>query len=383
MTGFYRSRTALSRAARGAIWAMPGVCDAWKVVTKGLKAVRHLTGFAAVLCFILPAKAADIQDATGRSVTIPDRIERVMPAGPPASTVLYVLAPAKMIGWSAAPRPNEREFMLPATRDLPELGRLTGRGDTANVEVVLKTKPDLIFDFGSVSPTFVSLAGRVQEQTGIPYLLFNGRLDHTAASLRLVGKALGVPERAEAIARYVEETDRLLDERLKDLPASARKRLYLARQPNGLETGLTGSINTEILERAGGINVAERGAGRGGIANVSLEQLIAWAPDTIITWDSNFFARVYDDPTWAGIPAVAARRVFLAPRLPFGWIDAPPSINRTIGLRWIAGLLYPERFPEDIRATARDFIKLFYQADVSDAQLDRILAGAQPGGRGR
>jgi iron complex transport system substrate-binding protein len=69
--------------------------------------------------------------------------------------------------------------------------------------------------------------------------------------------------------------------------------------------------------------------------------------------------------------------------LPFGWIDAPPSINRVIGLRWIAGLLYPERFPEDIRVTARDFIKLFYQADVTEAQLDRILAGAQPGGRGR
>jgi hypothetical protein len=91
--------------------------------------------------FILPAKAADIQDATGRSVTIPDRIERVMPAGPPAPTVLYVLAPAKMIGWSAAPRPNEREFMLPATRDLPELGRLTGRGDTANVEVCSRPSP--------------------------------------------------------------------------------------------------------------------------------------------------------------------------------------------------------------------------------------------------
>ena len=75
--------------------------------------------------------------------------------------------------------------------------------------------------------------------------------------------------------------------------------------------------------------------------------------------------------------------MYLAPRLPFGWIDAPPSINRVIGLRWIAGLLYPEKFPEDIRTTAREFIRLFYQAEVSDAQLDRILAGAQPGGKGR
>jgi len=110
--------------------------------------------------------AAEVADATGRTIKIPDKIDRVMAAGPPASTVLYVLAPEKMIGWVLAPRPNEREFLTAATRDLPELGRLTGRGDTANVEGVIKAKPDLVFDFGSVSPTYVSLAERVQEQTG-------------------------------------------------------------------------------------------------------------------------------------------------------------------------------------------------------------------------
>jgi iron complex transport system substrate-binding protein len=327
--------------------------------------------------------AGEIVDATGRRVTVPDSVARVMAAGPTAAVVLYVLAPEKMVGWPSAPRPNEREFILPAVRDLPELGRLTGRGDTANVEVVLKARPDVIFDFGSVSPTFASLAARVQEQTGIPYLLVDGRLDRTPAAIRGLGEALGVAARAEAIARYVEDTERLIDARLKDIPASARRRVYLAREPNGLETGLTGSINTEIIERAGGVNVAERGSARGGIANVSIEQMLAWAPDTIITWDAHFFASYASDPVWATVPAVQGKRVFLAPRLPFGWIDAPPSINRVIGLRWIAGLLYPEKFPEDIRAVAREFIKLFYQADVSDQQLDRILAGAQPGGHGR
>jgi iron complex transport system substrate-binding protein len=116
---------------------------------------------------------------------------------------------------------------------------------------------------------------------------------------------------------------------------------------------------------------------------VSIEQVIAWAPDTIITWDASFFSKVYDDPAWATVPAVTAKRLFQAPRLPFGWIDAPASINRVIGLRWIAGLLYPEKFTEDIHVVARDFIKLFYHIDVTDAQLERILAGAQPGGRGR
>jgi iron complex transport system substrate-binding protein len=235
----------------------------------------------------------------------------------------------------------------------------------------------------SVTPTYVSLAERVQEQTGIPDLLMDGRLEHTATSIRELGAALGVSARADAVARYVEATDQLLDSRLKSIPAAERHRVYLARQPNGLETGLAGSINTEIIERAGGINVAERTTGRGGIANVSMEQILAWAPDTIITWDASFFAQVYSDPVWAAVPAVTAKRVYLAPRLPFGWIDAPPSINRTIGLRWIAGLLYPERFPEDMRQVAREFLKLFYQVDPDDAALDRILAGAGPGDRRR
>ncbi len=345
--------------------------------------MRHALVLMIVGLLSTAVAARETEDATGRRIPIPDRVGRVMAAGPTAAVVLYVLAPDKMMGWPSAPRPNERQFILPVARDLPELGRLTGRGDTANVEVVLGARPDMIFDFGSVTPTFASLAARVQDQTGIPYLLIDGRLDHTAASIRQLGSALGVPDRAEAIARYVEDTERLIDERLKDVPTAARRRVYLAREPNGLETGLAGSINSEIIERAGGVNVAERGSGRGGIANVSIEQVLAWAPDTIITWDASFFATYASDPVWGAVPAVKAKRVFLAPRLPFGWIDAPPSINRIIGLRWIAGLLYPEKFPDDIRASARAFIKLFYQVDASDAQLDRILAGAQPGGPGR
>src|SRR6266851_1530080 len=164
--------------------------------------MRQLFIFAALSLVSVPVSAAQIEDAAGRAVTIPDRVEHVMAAGPPAAVVLYVLAPEKMIGWPAVPRPNEREFLLPAVRNLPELGRLTGRGDTANIEVVLKTKPDVIVDFGSVTPTYVSLAERVQEQTGIPDLLMDGRLEHTATSIRELGAALGVSARADAVARY-------------------------------------------------------------------------------------------------------------------------------------------------------------------------------------
>ena len=155
-----------------------------------------------------------------------------MAAGPTAAVVLYVLAPEKMIGWPSAPRPNEREFILPAVRDLPELGRLTGRGDTANVEVVLKAKPDLIFDFGSVIADLSSRwPSRVQEQTGIPYLLLDGRLDrtrrHRAPARRGARRRASAPSRSP---RYVEDDRALIDERLADLPAAQRHRVYLARE---------------------------------------------------------------------------------------------------------------------------------------------------------
>jgi iron complex transport system substrate-binding protein len=115
-----------------------------------------------------------ITDSAGRRVEIPQRISRVLAAGPPASILLYTLAPEKMIGWVRTPSPAEKAFLKESVRDLPEYGRLTGRGGTANLENVLKFKPDLIIDIGSVGPTYVSLANNVQEQTKIPYVLLDG-----------------------------------------------------------------------------------------------------------------------------------------------------------------------------------------------------------------
>ena len=100
-----------------------------------------------------------------------------------------------------------------------------------------------------------------------------------------------------------------------------------------------------------------------------------WNPDVIITIDKDFAERVYSLPTWQSVAAVKAKRVHLSPKLPFGWVDFPPSVNRLIGLWWLAKILYPERFPEDLRALTRDFYRRFYHVALSEAQLDRVLAG--------
>ncbi len=334
--------------------------------------MRAVLALLAVLA-PLALEARTVVDSAGRKVEIPDRIERVFAAGPPASILLYMLAPEKMTGWPDPPRPEERPFIAERYRDLPALGRLTGRGGTANLEVVLKAAPDLILDFGSIRDTYVSLADNVQQQTRIPYILIDGRLEATPAALRMLGEILGLGERAERQAAYVEAAFAEIDAVLEAVPVDKRPRVYLARGPDGLETGVVGSINTEIIERAGGRNVMAAGGHRG-LVRASMEQVIAADPDIIITWDRNFFRKVLGDPLWAGIKAVRARRVYLAPTAPFGWIDRPPSVNRVIGLKWLAGLFYPDRLSQDLRETTRSFYRLFYHLDPSDTELDTLIA---------
>ena len=334
-----------------------------------------------LLCLLLmiaaPVAAREVTDSAGRVVEVPEQVERVFAAGPPAAILLYILKPEAMTGWPRAPHEYERPYLAEPYRDLPETGRLTGRGGEANLERVLQIAPDLIFDFGSVRDTYVDLADRTQAQTGIPYVLIDGRFENTPAALRLMGDILGVPERAERLASHVEQVFARIDAILDDVPEAERPRVYLARGPEGLETGMKGSINTEIIERAGGRNVADDGGATRGLVRASMEQVIVANPEIIVTWDRNFFASVFDDPLWQGIEAVQEGRVHLAPTAPFGWIDRPPSLNRMIGLIWMAGLLYPDRWQGDLRAETRDFYELYYHVRLNDPALERLLEWAE------
>ena len=328
-----------------------------------------------VLGLGLHAQARTVTDSAGRVVEIPGEVNRVFAAGPPASILVYALKPETLLGWPRALRDYEKLYVAEVYRALPETGRITWRGGETNIERVLLLDPDLIVDFGSVRDTYIDLANGVQEQTGIPYILVDGRFEGPAASLRLVGDALGVPSRGEAVARDVEETFAELEAALGAVPDDERPRVYMARGPDGLETGLKGSINTEIIERAGGRNVVEV-RGRSGLVQVSLKEVMIADPDTIITWDRHFFSRVWREPLWQGISAVRNGRVYLSPRAPFGWIDRPPSINRLMGLKWLAGLFYPERWKGSLREDTAAFYKLWYHMDLGDAELDRLLEWA-------
>src|SRR5215467_6871507 len=125
--------------------------------------MNRRTFLASAGAFLAPriARAATVNDATGRALPVPAKVERIFPAGPPAAILLYTLAPELLLGWTRSPEPGQCAFLGPGACDKPEVGRLTGRGNTTNLEVLLNLKPDLVLDVGTINDTYVSLATRV------------------------------------------------------------------------------------------------------------------------------------------------------------------------------------------------------------------------------
>ena len=122
------------------------------------------------------AQGRTITDSAGRKVTLPDKVGRLFVAGPPASVLAYVLDRDAMVGWIRTPSPAEKEFLVAPARDLPETGRLTGRGDTMSLERLVAAKPDLVLDYGSVTETYVSLArgiGKAPVRAGLYFPLLD------------------------------------------------------------------------------------------------------------------------------------------------------------------------------------------------------------------
>jgi iron complex transport system substrate-binding protein len=321
------------------------------------------------------AEARPFTDSAERRIDIPDEVRRVFPAGPPASVTLFMAAPEKMLGWTRAPSPEARSFLPTRYADLPELGRLTGRGNTVNLENVVRRMPDLVLDVGDPSAIYVSLADRVQEQTHIPTVLIGGHLAETAETLRNIGALLGVSERAETLAHYAEGVLADVQKETAKIPPVGRPSVYVARGPHGLETAVAGSIGSEVVDLVGAHNVVGKDTAPRTIVDISPEQILAWQPDVILTVDRRFHSTIRNDPVWRDVKAVQAGQIHFVPDLPFSWLDNPPAPNRLIGLLWLGKLLYPASFPQDIRAEARRFYALFYQQEPSDAQLDGLLTG--------
>lgn len=167
-----------------------------------------------------------ITDMAGRQVEVPSVIEKVYSTSAVGSVLLYTLAPDKLAGWNSALRDDEKKFIAAKYHNLPDLGRWKGSKPTGGIEELLKASPDIMISVGDVSPDYAADADVIQKQTGIPVIMLDGSLQHTAEAYKLLGEIIGEAERAEKLAGYCQETLDNISTNLKSLPVEKKVKVY-------------------------------------------------------------------------------------------------------------------------------------------------------------
>ncbi|SHI19290.1 iron complex transport system substrate-binding protein [Sporobacter termitidis DSM 10068] len=314
-------------------------------------------------------------DSAGRAVDVPAKITRIAASGSLAQIVLFSLAPDMLVGvagkWSASAQP----FIDQKYYDLPVIGQFYGQGDL-NLEEVAKLAPQIIIDVGEPKDTIAEDMDGIQEQVGIPTVHITAATDSMAAAYRTLGRLLGLEDKAEALAQYCETVDKRTHE-IADAMGDKKTSLVYCLGDNGLNVIAKGSFHAEVVDLlANNAAVVDSPSSKGSGNPVDMEQLLNWNPDVILFAPGSVYDTVGSDATWQQLSAVKNGKYYEVPEGPYNWLGMPPSVNRYMGMIWLAQLLYPDTAKYNLYDETAKFYDLFYHAKLTEDQFKTLTENA-------
>lgn len=313
-------------------------------------------------------------DSVGREVKLPANLERIAPSGSLAQIVLYTACPDRLCGLSRKLSEREKQLFDPKYAELPGFGQFYGSKSNFNLEAVLAANTQAIIDIGEAKKTMKEDMDNMQSQINVPTVFIEATIEKMPQAYRDLGKLLNETERTEQLAKFCEETLALCSKAKKEVSEDKRVKVYWAMGEIGLNTNAVGSFQGEALDFLPVINVADvEVSSKGGGSEVSMEQIIQWAPDYVLVSNAKLAEAMKNDPAWSALPAVKDGKMIVIPSIPYGFLGSPPSVNRYLGIRWLGAKLFPQIFEKDPKAEVRDFYELFYHIKLDDATLDAIL----------
>lgn len=336
----------------------------------------------AILQGVQDADTIQINDMLDRQLTVPAEISSVVATSPPSTILVYMLAPDKVAGWNFINSFNHT-LMDEEYLKLPVIGGWFGT-KTGNYETIIDMHPEIVIEGFTTDGEIHEAIERRQEMFGnIPVVGVNGSIIFVTESdptIEYVGELLGCEEQAGDLIEFRSSILSEIDSKVADLPEDQKVRVYYAEGPKGLMTDPSGSQHSQVIDICGGLNVADCPLTPGnGMTQVSIEQIMNWDPEVILTSNKQFYASVYSDPLWASVEAVQNKRIYLAPQNPFCWIDRPQGPHLIIGTAWTAKMLYPDLFTDmDLPQLTREFYSKFFHYELTDEELDLLLS-PEPG----
>lgn len=316
-------------------------------------------------------------DSCGRVVELPVEVRAVVPSGALAQTVLYTLCPDKLQSLSSPLTRVQKGYINEKYWDLPVTGQFYGGGATVNYEEIIRAAPDVIIDIGEAKANIAADMDELQEKTGIPVIFVKASLTTMADAYETLGKITRETEQGLACAAYVRQTLLEAAEFSAQIPEAERRRVLYAQGEYGTEVLGAGSIHAEVLEYVAVENVGKLSAvaSEGG-NEVSMEQIYLWNPQVVVLSPEANYDEIFRDRAWASVQAVKDGAVYEVPSGPFNWMDRPPSVQRVLAVKWLGNLLYPDIFTYDMIAETREFYRLFFHYDLTEAEARALMANS-------
>lgn len=319
-----------------------------------------------------------ITDSIGRKVDIDlSKVKTIAPMGNPAQMMLSTIVPDMIVGWASTPSEQTLKYLKEYNQNLPEFGAFYGKKANLNKEALIEANPDLLIDIGEIKGDMKEDIDNIQDQTGIPTIFIEATLDTMDEAYINLGKIFNKEADADKKAEYIRKTLDEAKEKSSKIADDKKVSVYYAEGDAGLNSNPAGSLHADVIDIVGGKNVYTKDESTGkNMSEVSMEQVQAWNPEVIIMGPDSIYDKIYTDSLWQDIKAVQDKKVFEIPAEPYNWMGRPPMVNRVIGIKWLGNLLYPEIYDYDMKSETKEFYKLFYNYDLTDAEVDELLANS-------
>ena len=314
-----------------------------------------------------------LTDNSGQKVELPATVERIANLWDANNQVMLLLGSSDRIvattqqiskmPWFKKVQPKIAQASTPVS------------GTDLNIEELLKAKPDVVVSIDKAQVEKARAAGLTTVQLG--FQDFAGLKKNVVMTAEVLGTDQARSQAIKYIT-YLEKNLKFVSERTASLSDDQRpKVLHIAGGSDVTKVDGSDSIIGEWMKAAGAKNSID---GVANYKNISLEQIIASAPDAIIVGNSDAqqgIDTIKADAAWKDVPAVKNDKLYRNPVGTFKWDRY--STEAALQLLWAGKTLHPELFTDvDLVKETREFYSTFYGYQLTEDEAQRILAGQNP-----
>lgn len=255
-------------------------------------------GFAGLTLGLLSltAQAVTVTDVAGRTVTVPDDVQRVVLGEGRLFFALSLLEGQKpfdrIVGWQGDFRRLDPQTYATYRAKFPQIDNIpligTTSADSISPENVLKLNPQLaIFGLSGHGPGRESELVNQLQKAGVPVVFVDFRtspLKNTLPSMALLGKVLNREKQAQDYIRFYQENIRRVTEVTQTIPAQDKPAVFIELRASTADeccrSAGKGNMG-DFIGLAGGVNIA-RPLLPGPLGQVNLEKVIDAQPDVYL-----------------------------------------------------------------------------------------------------